>query len=543
MKEVCFLNNLRGKTRLIFALVVCLILSISVPCFARQVDSPWLSINNVFTVEEFGAVGDGVTDDTQAIQAAITNMPNGSVLTFRAGAIYKVSETLTVDLSRIKGIVGNNATIITDLDIVVLHIQGGLTTGTATPETGDTSDEIPNMSVFIRDLQICSTPALSVGTGIKVTGTFGLRIEGCHIYGLNTGINITERNRNIVITGNHIWNCRSYCLHYYHANVHQSIINNNHMSYAKTVILFENGDVHNIQIVGNNLEGGYAQDNNHDNVIRIITDEPNTQISQVQIIGNSIEEHGQGTSLIQIYKHRFAPGELQEGEAQPQLMLWEIVGNELSGAAESNVELYNPVNGVISGNTLYSPFYGYSIKVKAGIEAVNISNNTFTAENGGNRFGGGLYVESDPNFPVPLAIGLLSFSSNIMSQQYLNPIVITTHPNDNRNGEIYETIIQGNMIQQAFNRGSKPEASVPLEGYAVDINITGNISSLLVNNNILRARAYNEHGIRVGATGTISNLIVKENIIRGLVERNGTSPIWFDLPSSNIIISSNIPAQ
>lgn len=46
----------------------------------------------VVSVKDFGAVGDGVTDDTAAIQAAIDRLPaNGGVITFPDAALYLVS--------------------------------------------------------------------------------------------------------------------------------------------------------------------------------------------------------------------------------------------------------------------------------------------------------------------------------------------------------------------------------------------------------------------------------------------------------------------
>jgi hypothetical protein len=89
-------------------------------------------------VKDFGAVGDGVTDDTTAIQAAIDaafdatktyvnhtgstkNRPQISV-NFESGAEYLISSTITAP----EGIrlIGNNCTIKTSSAIDMIHIEG-----------------------------------------------------------------------------------------------------------------------------------------------------------------------------------------------------------------------------------------------------------------------------------------------------------------------------------------------------------------------------------------------------------------------------------
>ena len=52
-------------------------------------------LNGIFNVKNFGAVGDGVADDTVAIQAALTAATVASEVIFPAGT-YLVTSTLTV---------------------------------------------------------------------------------------------------------------------------------------------------------------------------------------------------------------------------------------------------------------------------------------------------------------------------------------------------------------------------------------------------------------------------------------------------------------
>jgi len=69
-------------------------------------------LRDVVSVKDFGAVGDGVANDTAAIQAAITSMTNGSTLSFVGGATYLVTAPIVIPPS-LTGCVfkGNGATI------------------------------------------------------------------------------------------------------------------------------------------------------------------------------------------------------------------------------------------------------------------------------------------------------------------------------------------------------------------------------------------------------------------------------------------------
>jgi parallel beta-helix repeat protein len=49
-------------------------------------------LSQYISVKDFGAVGDGVADDTVAIQSAIDGSPDGAEICFQAGAVYKVTK-------------------------------------------------------------------------------------------------------------------------------------------------------------------------------------------------------------------------------------------------------------------------------------------------------------------------------------------------------------------------------------------------------------------------------------------------------------------
>lgn len=479
--------------------------------------------------------GDGIADDTASIQNAIDSLEDGGILKFEPNKRYRITSTLQIDIGKILGIIGNNASIILDDDIVAFNIFGGLTTGSASPTDPNTQSVKYSINTFIENLRISSTINPSVGVGFKLSDTFGVRIKDCHLYELRKGIEVINRNRNLFITGNHIWNCSEYCVHYHEANVHQSIINNNHMSYAKTIIFFENGDVHNIQIVGNDLEGGYSQNNNHDNVIKAICEKVNTQISQLQIVGNSIEEHFCSLDgLVNLSRTFIHPRDLLEGEKAPYIGIWEIVGNEFSGS-DVGIYLRSGFEGVISGNT-FKNLRDYGIKCYEVVQSVTITSNTFSG-NSNNLHLGGAFIMHGGSKNTTGELSNFIFADNVCTYLSKNAIVITKMNEQVELFEVFETIFSNNTLNTSVYSNE-----YPFVGFMFDIDVT-TIHSLLISGNFCRPRAGNEHGMRVRAASA-NNMIVKDNCIRGLVARGGVNPIYYSFPTSaTSIIKDNLPIQ
>ena len=77
----------------------------------NQVAHGQLFGSNHVRVEQYGAVGDGVTDDTAAIAAAIAATPTRGVLEFSPGLNYLVTGDLAVDFNKEMTIIFNKATL------------------------------------------------------------------------------------------------------------------------------------------------------------------------------------------------------------------------------------------------------------------------------------------------------------------------------------------------------------------------------------------------------------------------------------------------
>jgi len=96
----------------------------------------------VINVKNYGATGDGVTDDTTAIQAALTAVgSSGGTLFFPTGS-YKVTSELSMTIAESVHIVGYNAKLVfsgLSADEYALTLQGSY--GSATSITGLTANE------------------------------------------------------------------------------------------------------------------------------------------------------------------------------------------------------------------------------------------------------------------------------------------------------------------------------------------------------------------------------------------------------------------
>lgn len=106
----------------------------------------------VFNVLDFGAVGNGITDDTTALSAAANAARSGGEIFFPAGRTYRV--TGSMDLSHIQAPVTVNvpqgAVIVQYSDVAVINASGALGNGqpSSNVQAGDTSFSVTGPPMF-----------------------------------------------------------------------------------------------------------------------------------------------------------------------------------------------------------------------------------------------------------------------------------------------------------------------------------------------------------------------------------------------------------
>jgi len=457
----------------------------------------------VVEVDAFGAEGDGETDDTDAIQRAIDSVTGTAVLAFSAGREYLVSSTIFVDVATIRGIAGRNARITPDADIDVFDISGSHD-GTANP-SGTTDDVQDNeMNPFVRNLRVGASDSDPKGTAITTTNTFGLRVEGCQLYNLTTAIRFRGNLRNPIINGNHIWHCLDYGIWYDDPDLHQSIIESNHISYCRKSIYVDCVTVEcpDINIIGNSLEAS-SRPATAENIIHMRSDE---WIEDVTIVGNLIEDHGDLTG----------PTILLEGiSGINNFTRVVIAANGIGNSANADISLSNIKQVSVTGNSI-TDSNDYAVSIDGQVEALNISNNEV-----------GVRIGTAPGFlrvDMDTFCGFWSITGNNATDCSNKPVVV--NPDGTNNDRIFSLSFANNNFRDETGEG----------GYAVDFEGLDYLRETQIMNNSIRCDGATGGAMRIDAAEN-TLVIVKNNTARGV---SGTD---YDLPDStqnDVVVTDNL---
>lgn len=295
------------------------------------------------SVYDFGAAGDGRTDDTEALQHAVDD--GDGTLQFGKGT-FRISRPVTVDLSRIgyaalQGTGGTSQLLMTGPG-PALRIFG-THQGTATPTTVQPQVWQRERMPAVSGLEILGAHPEAVG--IELLRTMQCTLTGVLVRNCRYGVHLIERNRNVLISHCHVYDNSEYGIFFDDCNLHQTIISASHISYNRRAgIKSLNGDVHNLHITGNDIE--------YNN--RPGTDEPaadiwfeatDGRISEVTIASNTIQATvTDGGANIRIHG-----AETASSDRSPLIA---ISGNVI-GSQSRGIELRNVNRLSVTGNTIY----------------------------------------------------------------------------------------------------------------------------------------------------------------------------------------------
>lgn len=301
-------------------------------------------------IRNFGAKGDGKTDDTAAIQHAVND--GDGVIALPRGD-YRITKTITLDLAK-KGRLaihgaGGTAKVIMDGKGPAFFLKG--THAKSADPLGFRPEEwqrermptVSNVEIEGRHKE---------ADGIKIVGVMQPTLTGVLIRQVRTAVHITDRARNLVIDGCHFYHNTGVGVHLDSVNLHQSIIADSHISYCRLGgIRIENSEIRNLQITGNDIE----YNNNRTHKVPDCDDEPTAEI-YVDVVKGSVRE---GTIASNTIQATYSPNGAnirfigRDKDVNHKAGMWTITGN-LIGSQKVNVHLTSVRGVVLSGNYIYS---------------------------------------------------------------------------------------------------------------------------------------------------------------------------------------------
>jgi hypothetical protein len=306
------------------------------------------------SVRDFGAQGDGIADDTAALQHAIDD-GDGFLLLPRGD--YRITRPLEIDLARgepgpliRRGLhgAGGTARIIMDAAGPAIRITG-THRGNADPRNISPRVWDGERMPTIRDIEIAGRHPQA--DGIRLEGVMEPTITGVLLRSLRHGIHVTGRARNLLVSHCHVYRNTGIGIFLDGVNLHQAIVASSHVSYCRLGgIRIDGGEIRNLQITGNDIEyntnAALGVPQGHEPTAEIWIDAREGSIREGTIVSNTI----QATATPGGANIRFI-GAGPRGSHK--VGMWTISGN-LIGSQSTNIHLTAGLGFAISGNYLYS---------------------------------------------------------------------------------------------------------------------------------------------------------------------------------------------
>lgn len=301
-------------------------------------------------VRDFGAMGDGVFDDTDAIQHAIEVA--GGVIEFPRGD-YRITNPIQVELSKVgrvafRGEGGTAKLIMAGEGPAILFL--GSHDKNADPNSFQPKIWERERWPMVSELEITGTHPLA--DGIRFEGVMQPTLTSVLIRKVRHAVHVVNRARNLMISNCHFYQNTGIGVFLDHCNLHQTIISGNHISYCRLGgIRIQGGEIRNLQITGNDIEynnnkGINVPGADGEATAEIYMDAEDGSIREGTICSNTI----QATYSPNGANIRFI-GSSSKGNHR--VGMWTISGN-LIGSQAINIHLTSALGFSISGNYIYS---------------------------------------------------------------------------------------------------------------------------------------------------------------------------------------------
>lgn len=300
------------------------------------------------TVRDFGAVGDGVADDTAAVRRAIG--AGLGVVRFPPGR-YRLTSTIEVALDALgpTALVGEGGATLVMAGAGPAVRLAGTHFKSADPEGFAPGIWERERMPMVDGLAITGEHAEA--DGIEAIGTMQLTVTRVHLRKLRHGIRLARNNRNVLIADSHIYENNGVGVYYDDVNLHQSNITGCHISYnGGGGVVSRGGNVRNLHITGCDLESNMRPDLPATANVLIDCSTSDYGTGEVAITGCTIQHNSPSPDSANIR----ILGQSRPSATQPLVREGHvtITGNVLSDV-QVNVHLRGCRGVVLTGNTFW----------------------------------------------------------------------------------------------------------------------------------------------------------------------------------------------
>lgn len=297
-------------------------------------------------LERLGIIGDGQTDESTAIQAAV-DAGIGS-LSFPKG-IYRLTKTITVDLDKVgfTSITGDGTArfLMTGPGPAFRFI--GTHKGSAAPK--DFKPEVWDRQRAPQVVGIEIVGQHPEADGIESDGVMQLTLSRIVIRKARHAVHLVNRNRNILLDACHLYENTGIGVFYDDVNLHQSNIVGCHISYNDGGgIVCKGGDVRNIHIGTCDIESNHGKNSPPTANILIDCTGGTNGIAEVAITGCTIQHNSESPDSANIR----IIGKSKTAEREGYIT---ITGNVISDVM-TNIHLKDLRGVTLSANTFWSGY-------------------------------------------------------------------------------------------------------------------------------------------------------------------------------------------
>lgn len=305
------------------------------------------------SVKSHGAKGDGVTDDSAAIQKAVDSKLG--TIRFPAGN-YRIAKTIEVDLDKVGWIAfvgdGTARIVMTGPGPAIRFV--GTHEGTADPKSAKENVWQNQRMPRVSGLEIIGDHAEA--DGIEASGTMQITIESVLLRELRHGVRLVKRNRNVLISACHIYHNRGVGVYLDHVNLHQTNIVGSHISYnGGGGVVVRGGEVRNVHISGCDIEAN--MDPAGEPTANVLFDSTEGSMAEGAIVGCTIQHSRLTPERDSANIRILGKGVFTSKGKQQEVNCGHItIGDNVLSDVNTNIHLSGARGVTITGNTFWQGF-------------------------------------------------------------------------------------------------------------------------------------------------------------------------------------------